>query len=293
MKRKWNAGGALLSNKSRGRRMPSAAEGQDAPEIQMIEIASIDVGNNPRTNPKRDPRAFKMLVGTIKKVGLLEPIVVRKKGERFQLIAGERRMLACKSLKWKTIPAVVKSVDDLAPELVPLARVIENHAREDLLDAEEALHIYDFKEGAGMTNREIAEVMGESEQWVKNKIQHAQTLMALMNGKKSTTSYLVELPTSIMLEVRSVDAADKARVLKAAHQGDWTVKELRTHVADLKSGAGKGRAISAPSKKAGGKEPLTRHVDAILSLAEKGDAATRRKVVKQVEGLLAKIKKGK
>jgi len=103
----------------------------------MVEIAEVEVarikpsGINPREAP--DPQKMAELVQSMKEVGLIQPILVRKKDEIYQVIIGERRAKAAEKAGLKKLPAIIRDVtDDEAIEMM----LIENVQREDLSDVE-------------------------------------------------------------------------------------------------------------------------------------------------------------
>src|SRR5207248_5431409 len=100
------------------------------------ELAVGDITAN-KYQPRRDfdEAALEELAASIKEKGVLQPIVVRRSGEKFELIAGERRLRATRNAGLATIPALVKDVSDL--ESLELA-LIENIQRRDLNAIEEA-----------------------------------------------------------------------------------------------------------------------------------------------------------
>ena len=82
-----------------------------------------------------DERGMQELVQSIKEKGMIQPVVVRQRGDRYEIIAGERRYRAAKSLNLKELPIVIKEVSD--QESLEMA-LIENVQREDLNSIEEA-----------------------------------------------------------------------------------------------------------------------------------------------------------
>ncbi len=136
------------------------------PDYQEIPLDLID------PDPKQPRKRFKQeelneLEETIKNVGLIEPIVVRKKGDRYQLISGERRFRACRQAGFRKIPAVIKQVNDLqALEM----GIIENIQREELTAIEEA-KAYDYWiQESGLKPADIATRVGKDRSTVTNLI---------------------------------------------------------------------------------------------------------------------------
>ena len=112
-----------------------------------------------------DAQSLEELTQSIKEKGVIQPILVRRKGEDFELIAGERRLRAVASLGFTGIPAIVKDVDD--QDSLELA-LIENIQRQNLNSIEEA-HAYQYLiEKYQLTQEKISEVLGRSRSTVAN-----------------------------------------------------------------------------------------------------------------------------
>jgi len=103
-------------------------------EVQLVPVAQIAPGDNDRED--FDPVALRELADSIAQHGLAQPITVRPVGARcFQIVAGERRWRAVQLLDWKTIPALVRALDDEAASAIML---LENIQRAELNPMEEA-----------------------------------------------------------------------------------------------------------------------------------------------------------
>ncbi len=140
-------------------------------EEKGLKIEEIDL-NEIKPNPNQprqhfDEEAFKELVDSIKKMGVIQPIVVRAKGFEYELVAGERRWRAAKEAGLKTIPAVVKQVDEADSLEIAL---VENLHREDLNAIEEARAYQELIERFGLTQEELAEKIGKSRPAVANSL---------------------------------------------------------------------------------------------------------------------------
>lgn len=121
--------------------------------------------DQPRTNFK--PEEIDELAQSIEREGLLQPILVRRAGEKYQIIAGERRWQACKKLGLKQIPIRVKDVpDDKALELA----LIENIQRSDLNPIEEAYGYKRLMERRGMTQAEVAQAVSKGRSTIANAL---------------------------------------------------------------------------------------------------------------------------
>ncbi|MFL5507980.1 MAG: ParB/RepB/Spo0J family partition protein [Gemmatimonadaceae bacterium] len=133
-------------------------------ELQRIPIARIRA--NP-FQPRRefDPAALAELEASIRSSGLLQPITVRRKGDGFELIAGERRLRAMRNLDWKDVPAVVRDFDDQT--LLVLA-LVENLQRSDLNAIEEARGYQRLLGEFSLTHQEVAEAVGKDRSTITN-----------------------------------------------------------------------------------------------------------------------------
>src|SRR5574341_145193 len=131
------------------RRLGRGLEALLGPSSPVIEAVAAPGGGGPAELPiaEIDPNPFQPrrdfdetelaeLAASIKSAGLLQPVLVRERADgRYELIAGERRLRACRSLGWTTIPAVKREVDDRT--LLTLA-LVENLQRDDLSPVDEA-----------------------------------------------------------------------------------------------------------------------------------------------------------
>src|ERR1044072_3782682 len=102
------------------------------PVGRMVPIELIDPNPN---QPRQVMGDLSELIASITEKGILEPLVVRQRGERFQIVAGERRYQAAVQVGLRELPVVIRDVDDT--EMLELA-LIENLQRKDLTPVEEA-----------------------------------------------------------------------------------------------------------------------------------------------------------
>ena len=135
-----------------------------ASELQRIPVSRIRP--NP-FQPRREfePEALSELEASIKANGLLQPVTVRRKGDSYELIAGERRLRAVKNLDWKDVPAVVRDFDDQA--LLVLA-LVENLQRSDLNAVEEARGYQRLLGEFSLTHQEVADAVGKDRSTITN-----------------------------------------------------------------------------------------------------------------------------
>jgi ParB family transcriptional regulator, chromosome partitioning protein len=136
------------------------------PPYRSIPIQQIQPNPfQPRKEFREDELA--QLQASLSANGLLQPITVRRAGNHFELIAGERRLRAATRLGWSEIPAIIKDYDDKA--LLTLA-LVENLQRADLNPIEEAEGYSRLSAEFALTQQEIAEVVGKDRSTVANSL---------------------------------------------------------------------------------------------------------------------------
>ena len=144
--------------------IPENLEKEDYERIRDIDIDLIT------PNPNQPRKAFEQekldeLTESIKKYGVIQPIIVRKEGDFFSIIAGERRWRACKNANIKTIPCIVRDIENRNASEIAL---IENIQREDLNPIDEA-NAYEFiMERYGVTQEQVSNIVGKSRVYVTN-----------------------------------------------------------------------------------------------------------------------------
>jgi len=133
-------------------------------EIKMIKLEDIKSPSNPvRTNA--DDNKFEELVNSIKRFGLIQPIVVYQRGKMYEIVAGHRRYLACKILAMQEIAAQVRTADEVQRDIIKLH---ENTVREDINPIDQAHYFKFLVEKYQYTHDELAEMIGKSRPYVSN-----------------------------------------------------------------------------------------------------------------------------
>lgn len=133
---------------------------------KQIDITKISANEN---QPRKlfDDEKIEELAASIKENGLIQPIIVRKYKRAYQIIAGERRFRACKLAGLKTIPCVIKDLDD---KQVDTYAIIENIQREDLSPIEEANAYKTLMDTYKMNQTELAAKVGKKQSTIANKL---------------------------------------------------------------------------------------------------------------------------
>lgn len=143
----------------------TAAESGSEPEASL-PIASI-VRNPDQPRKSFDETQLSELSDSIKQNGVLQPILVRKKGDKYEIVAGERRYQASKLAGLKEIPAIVRDIDDA--EVFQLA-LIENLQRSDLTPIEEARGYRQLLDTKGLTQEGLAKILSKSRSAIANTL---------------------------------------------------------------------------------------------------------------------------
>ena len=150
--------------------IPGAPEAGEAPGLLEVPVNAVSPNpKQPRTH--FDDEAIASLAVSIREVGILQPIVVRKAGAGYELIAGERRLRAAKLAGLATIPVVVRDTDDADTLREAL---IENIHREDLGPIELAEAFRQLLEELGLKQEELADRVGVSRSHIANTIRLLQ-----------------------------------------------------------------------------------------------------------------------
>jgi ParB family chromosome partitioning protein len=250
--------------------IPKAAEQQSAtPEnfkkISLLKLEQI------KPNPFQPREEFKSesmeeLVQSIREKGIIQPILVRTKGDGYELIAGERRLRAAQILQLKEVPAIVKEVEDR--DSLELA-LIENIQREELNPIEQA-HAYQYLlDKFSLTQDEVSEVLGKARVTVTNILRLLK--LPLEVQKEIKDGRLSFGHGKILLEVE--DPNIQRRLAAEVISNSLSVRELETLIKTKKLS----RAKPAVHRKTVEAEPLVRVLEDQLQQA----LATKVKVIKR------------
>ncbi len=134
-----------------------------------VEEIDLDTIKPNRDQPRKnfDRESIQVLADSIREYGVIQPIVLKKIKNGFELIAGERRWRAAKTAGLKTIPAVIKDFD---AETTAKVALIENLQREDLSPIEEARAYTDLIDQYSLTQEQVAKSVGKSRTYVTNTL---------------------------------------------------------------------------------------------------------------------------
>jgi len=135
-------------------------------EVQKINIALIDEPQNPMRTDAYD-EDIKELAESIKLYGLLQPITLKKNGDRYEVVAGHRRLLAHKYLGLSFIDAIVRDLDDKVSDIL---KVEENLRRKDVNPVDEAIFIAGFMDRNNLSVKDASALLNRSEQFVQSRL---------------------------------------------------------------------------------------------------------------------------
>lgn len=238
-----------MSRKALGRGLSALFSQTNAIETELVELGVDQLDPN-ENQPRQVFREEKLeeLAASIKANGIIQPIVVRRNGERFQIIAGERRWRAAQRAGLMKIPCVIKTIPD---DNVLEISLIENIQREDLNPIEEANAYNRLLEQLQVTQEEIARRVGKDRSSITNSLRllklpaeiqrmvedeklsmgHARALLALESSQEqmSAASEIIDKG----LSVRATEAMMKKLrdgVVEEVEQPAQTVAEVPKEV---------------------------------------------------------------
>ena len=247
---------ALINTEMEDMKASKPAKKKTEEAVLELELDMIEPN---RKQPRKyfDETALEELAASLKAYGMIQPIVVKKSGDYYEIIAGERRWRAAKIAGMTKVPVVIKKWEE--GEAFEAA-LVENLQREDLNPMEEAESYQRLQEEFGMSQEKIAEKVGKSRSAITNSLRllqldprvrnfvvenklaggHARTLLSVTDGDEQFE--LAEYVIEEGLSVRAVEALVKAhlnKVEKPAEKEEELSKddarEYRAIEDDLKS----------------------------------------------------------
>ena len=198
-------------------------EGQKGEGVTEIAISSIFANPN---QPRKvfDPTALKELSDSIAKHGVIMPIIVNKSGDRYMIIAGERRYRASKLAGLDKVPVIIKNYDDKQIKEISL---IENLQREDLNPIEAATAMRSLMNDYGMTQEELADRIGKSRPAIANTLR----LLSLSNEVIKMVSN-GDLSAGHARSLISVPTVDQVKIANRIVKEGLSVREVEKAVKD-------------------------------------------------------------
>ncbi|GGI95057.1 nucleoid occlusion protein [Alicyclobacillus cellulosilyticus] len=195
-----------------------------AESAAVVEIRVDEIVSNPfQPRTVFDEESIAELARTIQTHGVIQPIIVRRRNGKYELIAGERRWRAVKSLGWPTIPAIVKEMNDAQ---TASAALIENLQREGLTPIEEAVAYQQLIELHGLTQESLAQRLGKGQSTIANKLRllhlPKEVHQALLTRK------ITERHARALLALPSEEL--QIRLLHECMEQGWNVRQMEERV---------------------------------------------------------------
>lgn len=194
---------------------------------KVMEIPIHDIVPNPY-QPRKvfSQSALEELSKSIKVYGILQPITVRVKEDKYELIAGERRLRAAKLANIEFIPAIINNMSDESSAVLAL---LENLQREDLNFIEEAMGYENLIKEHDFTQQQLAEKLGKNQSTIANKLR----ILKLPNEIKIklVENNLTERHARALLKLPNEDLIKE--VLEKIIKGDLTVKKTEKLIKDI------------------------------------------------------------
>ena len=222
-----------MNKRGLGRGLGALLSSAPGDEDSLLDISVDQVDPNPNQPRKAfDSKALDELAASVKTSGLIQPIVVRRSGERFQINAGERRWRAARQAGLHRVPAIVREVTDA--ESLELA-LVENLLREDLNPMEEADAYQKLLAQFGWTQEELAQRVGKDRSSIANclrLLRLPEAIQADLRGGRLTMGHARSLLTL-------GSEAEQLRLRDEILAHSWSVRATEDTVRAAEAGAPK------------------------------------------------------
>jgi ParB family chromosome partitioning protein len=244
------------------------------PVGQMVAIELIDPNPN---QPRQMMGDLSELISSITEKGIIEPLIVRQRGNRFQIIAGERRYQAAVQAALRELPVVVREGDDT--EAIELA-LIENLQRKDLTAFEEAEAMRGLADRCGYTHEDLARRLGRS----RTAVTESLALTAMPDEVRNLCRLADITSKSLLLQIVRQETPQKmtALVERMASQGGATRAKLREEAAKPKPGRPKHYVFAY--------RPPSKQFQLKLSFSKA--RVPREEVIEALEAILEELRSG-
>ncbi|NLZ51771.1 MAG: ParB/RepB/Spo0J family partition protein [Thermoanaerobacteraceae bacterium] len=185
--------------------------------VQEIDIKKI-VANDKQPRKDFDESKLDELADSMKQHGVLQPVILRKKGNAYELVAGERRWRAAAKAGIQKIPAIIKELSD--SDVMEIA-LIENLQREDLNPIEEALAYKSLMNDFGLTQEELSKRVGKSRSQIANTVRLLnlnKEIQDLVSQDKLTAGH-----ARALLSIQ--DSKERLKLAKRISQDELSVRQ--------------------------------------------------------------------
>ncbi len=230
-----------------GALIPSDVTNDADATFQTVAVASIHP-NQYQPREHFDEENLDALTNSVRELGVLQPLLVRRDGDRYELIAGERRWRAAKRAGLQDVPVIVRNADDT--ESLEQA-LVENLHRQDLNAIEEAVAYQQLIDDFSFTQQKIAKRVGKSRSAVANTLR----LLALPTGVQRLVSEGRLSAGHARAIVAVEDDAEQLRIAEQVVAQDLTVRDVERLMRGETIGDGDGITLDLTTKPSTGKRP--------------------------------------
>lgn len=217
----------MAKNKGLGRGLDALLDEIDAPEEareNRLEVNLYDIDTNPNQPRKTfDPEKLAELAASIKRHGIVQPILVKKNGSRYTIVAGERRYRAARQTGLMKVPVTLTDIDE---DTVMEISLVENIQRENLNPIEEAAAIKLLMQQHDLTQEEVSERVGKSRPAIANALR-------LLTLAKSVQKLIKDGRLSAGHGKMLAGVGDPRVQMELAEkcvEGDWSVRRLEDEI---------------------------------------------------------------
>ena len=187
---------------------------------QIEQVSLYDIDTNPDQPRKTfDEEKLKELAASLKRHGVVQPLIVKRNGMRYTIIAGERRFRAARLAGLSTVPVLVSDLDE---NTIMEVALVENIQRENLNPIEEAAAIRLLMEQHDLTQEEVSARIGKSRPAIANALR-------LLSLEKPVTEYIKSGKLSAGHGKMLAGIEDRERQIELANKAiekDWSVRRL-------------------------------------------------------------------
>jgi ParB family chromosome partitioning protein len=274
-------------NVSRPRCVKEERKNMDSPNITELTVESVE--SSPfQTRSDFPDEGLRELAESIKREGLLQPILVRPKNGRYELIAGERRLRAAKMAGLSRVPAIVRRPSDVEARVESL---MENLQREELNQMDRARGLLALKEATGASWRGLAEILGLTERRVMQLVQ----LTKLEEGVQAMIARGA-LPGRVGITLAGLDGVEQLEMAERASTEGWSSDALAEKIKRAKGKTGETALAERKAEEVRRREvyasvlyrvmdPLLQFLETSLQFAREITGAERKEVMGRLERL--------
>lgn len=255
--------GALIPNKKQPATVISSDTDASIDGQEIKQVAIEDISANPwQPRTHFDTDKLNELAQSIKQHGILQPIIVSKEGDKYQLIAGERRLKAAEILEMTEVPVIIKEVSDR--DKLELS-IIENIQRRDLNPMETANSYKRLAEEFALSHEDIAEQVGKGVSTVANFLRLLKLPVVIKEALAKGDITMSHAKLILAYKTKE----EQVKVYKQILKNDMSVIDLQEM--QKKSAAKSDKARPRDPVLASWEDKLTKNIGARVSIQKRGE----------------------